>query len=267
MSATRHATTTSTPAALAGSTVIVLKLEVGIRDTVSAPMNSVHTATTAVFDHHPAPHSCCAARGTSTSNAPAGAGTPTKKSLVYAGAVGSAARVLNRASRSTIATTYTSTTAQPAGEPSRQVKYRISAGVTPKLIASARESSSAPILVDAPSRRATRPSRPSSTAATTTSRIDRSILPSAANRTPVRPAHSAATVRTDGSIITPTGRCPSASRSFVGAVTGGRRGGRRCPGSAAGGRSPSRRPRRADRSTPRARCPPGSRCPRGSRTG
>ena len=79
--------------------------------------------------------------------------------------------VLKRASRRPVASANTSATIQPKprGRPPSPQMNTITAGATPKLTKSARLSSSAPNLDCALSARASRPSTPSSRAATTTS--------------------------------------------------------------------------------------------------
>ena len=74
--------------------------------------------------------------------------------------------VLKRASRSTQDTACSRHNAQPMA-PATFIahRYMIKAGATPKLMASARESSSAPNLLVPRNSRATRPSTPSSIAA------------------------------------------------------------------------------------------------------
>ncbi len=103
-------------------------------------------------------------------------------------------------------TAYSRATIQPKGLPSSSVTYSTRAGATPNATASDNESSSAPILVVASSRRAMRPSRESSTAAAPIMPSAVPNWPSRANFTADRPAESARIVMTLGSSRTACGR-------------------------------------------------------------
>ncbi|SKW47179.1 Uncharacterised protein [Mycobacteroides abscessus subsp. abscessus] len=71
---------------------------------MSMDTNTIHPHIAHTDDHQPSPNCRYAANGASTIRAPAGEGTPTKYSLVNAGAVSSSRSVLKRASRNTMQT-------------------------------------------------------------------------------------------------------------------------------------------------------------------
>src|SRR6202166_2465635 len=134
--------------------------------------------------------------------AAAGAGTAGKKFAAKAGLLGSSMVALNRASRRPPAIAYTIAAIQPPLFSSCNCqKYRIRPGATPKLTKSARLSSSAPNFDCPLIMRATRPSRPSSTAANTIAPTANSIRPSVESRIAVSPAQIASKVMKLGTSI------------------------------------------------------------------
>jgi len=124
-----------------------------------------------------------------------GAGTPVLKPADLCGCSAASSLALKRASRSAQQTASDNAAIQPNfGASFSDQRKRISAGAVPKAILSLRESSSAPNLLSARSKRAMRPSRPSRTPARM---IDPSALshsPLIARLTPVRPKQSASAV-------------------------------------------------------------------------
>src|ERR1700735_3490132 len=104
-------------AARLGGTETACILRIGIRLTTSIEQAATHAQTNHGDVHQPAPNCSLAASGPSAQIAPAGAGTPTKNSLVNDGWLTSSSNALNLASRNTIETAYNMTTTQPAGSP------------------------------------------------------------------------------------------------------------------------------------------------------
>ena len=127
--------------------------------------------------------------------AAAGAGTPEKNLAAKGLGSRSSNFVLNLASRRAIHVEKNRTLIQP-NPPSTSVlqKNKIRAGATPKLIKSDKESNSAPNRLCPFRRRAIRPSKVSSIAASPIAATANSHRSCTANRIPVRPEHRASTV-------------------------------------------------------------------------
>ena len=93
---------------------MVLNDSVGRRLTISPATTTAHIPPARPPDHQPGPKCSVAYSGRPETSAAAGAGTPTKNSLVYGGWSSASSSVLNRASRSAMHTAKTSATTQPS---------------------------------------------------------------------------------------------------------------------------------------------------------